>query len=79
MLWEKVLNLIAFTILLFGGINWALIGIFNLNLVATIFMGYRSWGSIVMYVLFGVSAIWLIISSIVSNGKITFVEERERR
>jgi len=78
-MWKKVLNLLAFVVLFFGGINWMLIGIFNLNLISTVFMGYRSVGSVVTYILMGVSAIWLVLSSIVSNGKIQFVQERYRR
>ncbi|MCL2847622.1 MAG: DUF378 domain-containing protein [Firmicutes bacterium] len=75
-MWKKVLNIIAFTILILGGLNWMLVGIFNLNLISTVFMGYRSPGSITMYVLVGLSALWLIISSIASNGRIQFVEDR---
>ena len=75
---KRVLNVVAFTILLFGALCWAFIGIFNFNLISTIFMGYRSWGSITMHVLIGLSAVWLLISSIVSSGRIQFVEGRER-
>ena len=76
MMFKKVMNVIAFTILLFGALSWALIGIFNVNLISLIFMGYRSWGSIVAHILIGLSAVWLLISSIVSNGRIQFVEDR---
>ena len=75
-MWKKVFNVIAFTLLLIGGLNWLLIGAFNINLVSIVFMGFRSAGSITMYVLMGASAIWLIISSIISNGKIQFSDER---
>lgn len=70
----KIINLIAFIIVLIGCINWALVGIFDINLVALIFMGYRTVGSIIMYILVGVSALWLLLSSIASHGKIDFVE-----
>jgi uncharacterized membrane protein YuzA (DUF378 family) len=76
---RKVFNILAFSILLLGGITWALIGIFNINLISMIFMGYRSWGSIIMYVLFGLSAIWLVISSIISHGRISFVEGKDKQ
>ena len=76
MMFRKVMNVIAFTILLFGALSWAFIGIFNFNLISVIFMGYRSWGSVTMHVLIGLSAIWLLVSSIVSNGRIQFVDER---
>jgi len=78
-MWKKVVNLLAFTVLLLGGLNWMLVGIFNLNLISTVFMGYRSAGAVTMYILVGVSALWLIISSIISNGRIQFVEEKRVR
>ena len=54
-------NWIAFIILLLGGINWGLVGIFNFNLVEWIFGGLNA-GSIIVYVLVLISAIWLIVA-----------------
>ena len=55
-------NWIAFVILLIGGINWGLVGIFNFNLVEWIFGGMNV-GSIIVYILVLLSAIWLIIAA----------------
>lgn len=55
-------NWIALIILLIGGINWGLVGIFNFNLVEWIFGGYNA-GSMIIYILVLISAIWLIISA----------------
>ena len=57
-----IANIISFIILLIGGLNWGLVGIFNFNLVDSIFGGYNA-GSIIIYVLVLLSAIWLIISA----------------
>ena len=57
-----IANIIAFIILLIGGLNWGLVGIFNFNLVDWIFGGYNA-GSIIIYVLVLLSTIWLIISA----------------
>ena len=57
-----IANIISFIILLIGGINWGLVGIFNFNLVDWIFGGYNA-GSIIVYILVLISAIWLIISA----------------
>lgn len=59
-------NWIAFVILLIGGINWGLVGIFNFNLVSWIFGGYNA-GSIIVYILVLLSAIWLIIAAILQH------------
>ncbi len=57
----KTLDLIAFIILLIGGLNWGLVGIFEWNLVAAIF-GTMSVLSRIIYILVVISAIYLLIS-----------------
>ncbi len=57
-----IANIISFIILLIGGINWGLVGIFNFNLVDWIFGGYNA-GSIIVYILVLIATIWLIISA----------------
>ena len=68
-----IANLIAYIILIIGGLNWGLVGIFNFNLVSTIFGAYPAVGTIIVYVLVAVSAIWLIISPILTNGKLYLI------
>jgi len=48
---------IAFWLLVVGGLNWALVGLFGVDLVATIF-GPGSIASRVIYVLVGLSAVY---------------------
>ena len=72
-----IANLISYIILLIGGLNWGLIGIFNFNLVTAIFGDYPSVGSIIIYCLVALSAIWLIISPILTNGKLFLVSTNE--
>lgn len=59
----RIVNLIAFIILLIGGINWLTIGLFNFNFVSAI-SGSMMVITRIIYSLVGISAIWLIISSI---------------
>lgn len=47
----------ALTILIIGGLNWGLIGLFNYNLVDAIF-GANNWFTRLVYILVGVSAIF---------------------
>ncbi len=62
-----VANYIALIILLFGGLNWGLMGLFWFNLVSFICMGNRTIERII-YVLVLLSVIWLIISACISGG-----------
>jgi len=55
----SIIDGIAFVLLLIGGVNWGLIGLFNFDLVSAIF-GTMSTISRVVYVLVGVSAIYSI-------------------
>lgn len=65
-----IANIIAYIILIIGGLNWGLVGIFNFNLVSSIFGAYPAVGSIIVYVLVAISAIWLIISPFLTNGRL---------
>jgi uncharacterized membrane protein YuzA (DUF378 family) len=58
----KIVNLIAVILLVIGGLNWGLVGLFNIDLVATIF-GYMSLISRIVYILVGLSAIIVAISA----------------
>lgn len=52
----KVLYYIALTLVIIGAINWLLIGLFNFDLVATIF-GAMSVMSKIIYVLVGIAGL----------------------
>ena len=63
-----IANIIAYLLTIIGGLNWGLVGIFDFNLVDWIGGGYRSWFSILVYVLVLISAIWLIIAPFITKG-----------
>ncbi len=52
-----VLRKIALAILIIGGINWGLIGLFDFNLVAFLFDGFSTMISRIIYSLVGIAAI----------------------
>ena len=62
-----VVNYIALIILLIGGLNWGLIGLFEFNLVAWISMGSKIIERII-YILVLLATIWLIISACIDGG-----------
>lgn len=57
----KTVDIVAAVLLVIGGLNWGLIGIFSFNLVAAIF-GEMSFLSRLVYILVGVSALYQIAS-----------------
>ena len=56
----NTLDWIALILLIIGGLNWALVGIFSFDLVAAIF-GSMSIIARIIYILVGLSAIYTII------------------
>ncbi len=63
-----IANIIAYIILIIGGLNWGLVGIFNFNLVTTIFGVLPSIATTIVYVLVAISAVWLIFSPLMTGG-----------
>lgn len=53
----KIVDIIALVLIIVGAINWGLIGIFNFNLVETIFGGLSVITRII-YILVGISGLW---------------------
>ncbi|HOX61081.1 MAG TPA: DUF378 domain-containing protein [Candidatus Magasanikbacteria bacterium] len=55
----KILDWVAFVLVVVGGLNWALVGVLKFDLVATIF-GDMSVLSRVVYTLVGLSALYML-------------------
>ena len=53
----KTLNIVTLVLLIVGGLNWGLVGLFGFDLVAAIFGAGAALARIV-YVLVGLSAVW---------------------
>jgi uncharacterized membrane protein YuzA (DUF378 family) len=56
---NKALGYTALTIAILGAINWGLIGLFRIDLIASIF-GNMSWISRILYALVGICGLYLI-------------------
>ncbi len=56
----NVLNKIFLVLLIIGGLNWGLIGLFQFDLVATLFGGMSSILSRIVYTLVGISGLYCI-------------------
>lgn len=68
----RILNVITLVLLIVGGLNWGLVGLFDFDLVAALF-GEMSTLSRVVYVLVGLSALWQLIPLFRGNE----IRERE--
>ena len=64
----KGLDIITFVLLVVGGLNWGLVGLFGFDLVATIFGG-MTFLSRVVYGLVGLAALYEI-------AQVKFIRER---
>ncbi len=56
---KKPLDLLALVLVIIGGLNWGLVGLLELDLVATIF-GAGSMLAKVVYILVGLAALYMI-------------------
>ncbi len=65
---KSILYWIAFVLLVVGGLNWGLVGLFNFDIIATLF------GSIpivaqILYVLVGLAAVWMLVYKLTKKKK----------
>jgi hypothetical protein len=56
----KTFNTIVLTLLIIGGLNWLLVGLFQFDLVASIFGGTDSLMSRIVYTIVGLCALYAI-------------------
>ena len=63
-----IANIIAYILVIVGALNWGLVGFLDFNLVSSIFSGARTVGSVIVYTLIAIAALWLILSPIITNG-----------
>jgi uncharacterized protein len=61
-MFKKILILTALVMLIIGGLNWGLVGLFNVNLVSTLF-GDGTFLARVIYILVGIAAAYTAVRS----------------
>jgi len=67
----KFINILTLVLVIVGGLNWGLVGLFGFDLVAAIF-GPGSALARIVYILVGLSAAWQIVplSSALGSGEL---------
>jgi len=76
----KALNLITLVLVIVGGLNWGLVGLFDFDLVATI-LGAGSLLARLVYTLVGIAALWQLVplAAAVNAGEASAIGERSAR
>lgn len=64
----RIVNIIAYALVIVGAINWGLFGLFEFNLVSSVFAGARTAGSVIVYSIIALAALWLILSPFITGG-----------
>ena len=62
---KGVLHWVAWVLVVIGGLNWGLVGLFNFNVVAA--LGVPMLATVI-YVLVGLAALWMIFSKFMKKG-----------
>ena len=71
----KKLNILTLMLIIVGGFNWGLVGLFSFDLVAAIF-GAGSILSKLVYILVGLSAAWQVMPLLSAMCSREIVAER---
>ena len=69
----KSLNAVTLILVILGALNWGLMGLFQLDVVATLFAGPQSTISRILYILVGLAGLYQIVPLI--NALIGDVED----
>jgi uncharacterized membrane protein YuzA (DUF378 family) len=72
----RIANIIAYILVIVGAINWGLFGLFNFNLVSEVFAGARTAGSVIVYTVIAIAALWLILSPFITGGVLWLKNKR---
>ena len=57
----RTFNILTLCLIIVGGLNWLLVGLFQFDLVASLFGGPTAALARIVYVLVGLSALWQLV------------------
>lgn len=75
----RTLNIVTLLLVIVGGLNWGLVGLFQFDLVAALFGGQTAMLARIVYILVGASAAWQLIPFFRSLSSGEVVAERATR
>lgn len=56
----KTLNIVSLLVLILGGLNWLVVGLFEYDVVSEVFDGSDSVGAKIVYIIVGLSALYAL-------------------
>lgn len=65
----KALDTTALVLVIVGGLNWLLVGLFEMDLVASV-LGEGSVAAKVVYVLVGLAALWMLWGALTNKSHV---------
>ena len=65
---RKTVDNIALALMIFGGINWGMMGAFRVNLIARV-VGNDTFGARVFYLLIGLATLYFAVTSVAFNKR----------
>ena len=68
-------SILSFIIVIFGGLNWLCIGFFQYDIVAGLFGFQGSIFSRIVYIVVGISALYLTFAIIKNKGRLNMKKE----
>ncbi|MGN1200974.1 MAG: DUF378 domain-containing protein [Candidatus Caccovivens sp.] len=74
-----MITFIAFVLTILGSINWLLIGLLQYDFIAGLFGFQASIFSRMVYIIFGIGAIYLSIRVIVNKGSFKVFERKKKK
>ena len=74
-----MLKIISFILTVLGGLNWLSIGMLQYDFVAGIFGTQANVFSRIIYIIIGLSAVYLTISIIVNKGRLLAEEKKHKK
>ena len=74
-----MLTLIAFLLMIAGGVNWLLIGLLQYDFIAGFFGFQASMFSRLTYILFGIGSAYIVIRTIANKGSVRLFERKKKK
>ncbi len=74
-----MLTFIAFVLMITGGINWLLIGLLQYDFIAGLFGFQASMFSRLVYIIFGSSAAFVALRTLLNKGTVKLFERRKKK
>ncbi|MDE6583480.1 MAG: DUF378 domain-containing protein [Clostridia bacterium] len=74
-----MITFIAFILTILGCLNWLLIGLLQYDFIAGLFGFQASIFSRIVYIIFGIGAVYTVIRTIINKGTFKIYEKRKKK